>query len=156
PWLSAMGRRAAALTASILAATVMSAAVALTMPRVRRLTGTIERVIHAQGPCRGGVAVTREEMEEVEAKARRFPIARSTFTVFAGDRHVGKPVMRFRTDRAGRFEVRLPEGVFCVMAGERQEAAPDDSPVAVPTSAYVDAECLHERALACDAQLYVR
>ena len=138
-----------------LAASVVSVAAAA--PRGRRVTGTAERAIHAQGPCRGGVAVTREEMQEWEAKTQRFPLAKTTFTVFAGDRHVGKPVTRFKTDRAGRFEVRLPEGVFCVMAGEQREAAPENSTAPrPPTSAHVDADCLRDRALACDAQLYVR
>ena len=87
--------------ASVLAASVVSVAVAA--PRVRRVTGTVERVIHAQGPCGGGVAITREQMQEWQAKAQRFPLAKATFTLFAGDKHVGKPVMRFKTDRAGRL-----------------------------------------------------
>jgi hypothetical protein len=141
--------------ASMLAASVLSVAAA-DAPPVRRVTGTVERVIHAQGPCRGGVAVTREEMEEVEAKAQRFAIARATFTVFAGRRHVGKPVTRFKTDRAGRFDVSLAEGVFCVMAGELNERAAPKSPLVASPNPHVDAECLRERELACDAQLYVR
>ena len=52
--------------ASTLVATVAS--VAMAAPRVRRVTGTVERVIHAQGPCRGGVAITGEEMQEWQAK----------------------------------------------------------------------------------------
>ena len=123
---------------------------------VRRVTGTVERVIHAQGPCHGGIAVTDEEMQEWEAKTQRIPLARSTFTVFAGNRHVGKPVTRFKTDRAGGFEVRLPEGVYCVMAGELGAVAPDNAPLPVPTQPHVDADCLRDRALACDAQLHVR
>jgi hypothetical protein len=100
----------------------------LAAPRpVRRVTGTVERAIHAQGPCQGGVRVTDEEMQEWAAKTQRSPIAKSTFTVFAGTRRVGKVVTRFKTDRAGRFEVRLPEGEFCVMAGEIKEAAPENS-----------------------------
>jgi hypothetical protein len=134
--------------------------VAMAAPRVRRVTGTAERAIHAQGPCRGGVAVTNEEMQEWAAKTQRFPLAKTAFTVFAGQKRVGKPVIRFKTDRAGRFEVRLPEGVFCVMAGDLGEVAPEVSrepqkPLAA-TSAGVDAQCLRDRALACDAQLYVR
>jgi hypothetical protein len=132
------------------------AAVAVAEPAVGRVKGTIERVIHAQGPCRGGVAVTREEMEEVEAKTQRLRLANATFTVFAGRRHAGKPVTRFRTDRAGRFEVALPEGAYCVMAGDLKEAAPKNAPMAAPTGPHVDAECLRERAVACDAQLQVR
>jgi hypothetical protein len=152
-----MMRLAAALA---LAAAVASVAVATAAPRARRVTGTVERAIHAQGPCRGGVRVTNEEMEAWAAKTQRFPLAKSTFTVFAGQGHVGKPVTRFKTDGAGRFEVRLPEGVFCVMAGElaeKAEAAVDIGKVpAAPTSQHVDADCLRERAFACDAQLYVR
>jgi len=145
-------RIALALT---LAASVVSVAAAA--PRVRRLTGTAERAIHAQGPCSGGVAVSHEQMQELAAKTQRFPLAKTTFTVFAGGRRVGKPVTRFKTDRAGRFEVRLPEGVFCVMAGEQGEAAPETSNAPAPaTSANVDLECLRGRAAACDAQLYVR
>jgi len=134
-----------------------AASLAAAAPRVRRVTGTVERAIHAQGPCRGGVAVTHDEMREWAAKTQRFPLATTTFTVFAGDRHVGKPVTRFKTDRAGRFEVRLPEGMFCVMAGDRGQAVPENSnaPVAV-TSANVDPECLRDRAVACDAHLHVR
>jgi hypothetical protein len=138
-----------------LAASVVSVAAAA--PRVRRVTGTVERAIHAQGPCYGGVAVSQDQMQEWEAKTQRFPLAKTTFTVFAGDSHVGKPVTRFKTDRVGRFEVRLPEGVFCVMAGERGEASRESSNGPLPvTSANVDLECLRERAVACDAQLYVR
>jgi hypothetical protein len=148
-------RIALALT---LAATVVS--VAMAAPRLRRVTGTAERAIHAQGPCSGGVAVTNEQMQEWAAKTQRFPLAKTTFTVFAGAQHVGKPVARFKTDRAGRFEVRLPEGVFCVMAGEQAEVAPEVSnePPKPPatTSAGVDQQCLRDRALACDAQLHVR
>jgi hypothetical protein len=124
--------------------------VAMAAPRVRRVTGTAERAIHAQGPCRGGVAVTNEEMQEWAAKTQRFPLAKTAFTVFAGQKRVGKPVIRFKTDRAGRFEVRLPEGVFCVMAGEQPAKA------LAPTGAGVDPQCLRDRALVCDAQLYVR
>jgi hypothetical protein len=144
------------VVASILAATVGSAALAA--PRVlRRVTGTVERVIHAQGPCHGGVAVTDEEMREWEAKTQRSPIAKTTFTVFAGNRFVGKPVTRFKTDGAGRFDASLPEGVFCVMAGERKEGAADNLARPVrKVAAHVDAECLRDRELACDAQLYVR
>jgi hypothetical protein len=139
-----------------LAAGVASVAAAAA-PRVRRVTGTAERAIHGQGPCRGGVAVTNEEMQEWAARTQRAPLAKTTFTVFAGNRHVGKPLTRFKTDRAGRFEVRLPEGVFCVMAGEQGEAAPDDLNAPLPaTSANVDSACLRDRALACDAELYVR
>ena len=142
------------ILASILAATVASTAPA---PRpVRRVTGTAERTIHAQGPCRGGVAVTREELDEVAAKTQHIPLTRATFTIFAGSRHVGKPLMRFKTDRTGRFEVNLPEGVFCVMAGELGAVAPDNAPPAAPPRANIDAECLRERARACDAQLHVR
>ena len=141
--------------ASTLVAAVAS--VAMAAPRVRRVAGTVERVIHAQGPCRGGVAITGEEMQEWQAKTQRSPIARTTFTVFAGDRHVGKPLARFKTDRAGRFDVRLPEGEFCVMAGERDEVAPEISAEPPrPTDAHVDADCLRDLALACDARLYVR
>ena len=64
---------------------------------------------------------------------------------------------RFKTDRAGRFEVRLPEGVFCVMAGERDEVAPETAEAPLrPTAAHVDPGCLRDRELACDAQLHVR
>jgi hypothetical protein len=138
---------------------LVAAAVSATTPapRARRVTGTAERAIHAQGPCRGGVRVTDEEMQEWAAKTQRTPLAKTTFTVFSGQRRAGKPVARFKTDRAARFEVRLPEGVFCVMAGEVGEVAPETAkaPLTVP-SANVDAECLRERAFACDAQLYVR
>jgi hypothetical protein len=138
-------------------ALTLAASVVSLAATARRVTGTAERAIHAQGPCRGGVAVTNEEMQEWEARTQRFPLARTTFTVFAGQRQVGKPVTRFKTDRAGRFEVRLPEGVFCVMAGEQREVAPENSDAPLPaTSANVDSECLRDRAAACDAQLYVR
>lgn len=144
------------VVASILAAAAASAALAA--PRVvRRVTGTVERVIHAQGPCRGGVAVTNEEMREWEAKSQRSPIAKTTFTVFAGNQFVGKPVTRFKTDGAGRFDVSLPEGVYCVMAGERKAGADDKLAEPLrPVAANVDAQCLRDRELACDAQLYVR
>ena len=145
-------RIALALT---LAATVASVAVAA--PRLRRVTGSAERVFHAQGPCGGGAAITREAMEEWQAKSQRVPLLKTTFTVFAGDKHVGRPVTRFKTDRAGRFDVRLPEGAFCVMAGEYDEAAPDSSaPPPRAMDAHVDAGCLRDQALACDAQLEVR
>lgn len=115
----------------------------------------VERAIHAQGPCRGGAAVTRVEMDQVAAKTQRFPLAKATFTVLAGRRRDGKRVTQFKTDRAGRFDVMLPEGVFCVVAGELDEAAPKSAPAAVPRDPHVDANCLRERALACDAQLTV-
>src|SRR5262245_11211000 len=95
------------LLASIVPVSVVSAAMAA--PHVRRVTGTVERVIHAQGPCGGGVAITHEQMREWEAKAQRLPLARTAFTVFTGDRYMGKPVMRFKTDRSARFAVLLPE-----------------------------------------------
>ena len=63
---------------------------------------------------------------------------------------------RFKTDRAGKFDVLLPEGAYCVMAGELGRAPPERSPVAVPKNPHVDAECLRERAVACDAHLHVR
>jgi hypothetical protein len=148
-------RRAAGLIALIVAVSVAPAALAAL--RMRRVTGTAERVIHAQGPCRGGVAITREEMAAWQAKTERHPISKTTFTVFAGDKRVGKPVTRFKTDRAGRFDVRLPAGMFCVMAGEYQEIARENPPEpAQPTGPYVDADCLRDRALACDAVLHVR
>ncbi len=141
--------------ASVVAGSVASAAPAAAP--VRRVTGTAERLIHAQGPCGGGAAITREQMEEWHAKTQRISLAKATFTVFAGHKHVGKPVTRFKTDRAGRFEVQLPEGVYCVMAGELGAVAPEREPEAVrPTHAHVDAACLRDLALACDAQLYVR
>ena len=143
------------MLASILAAGVASAAPAATRV-ARRVTGTVERVIHAQGPCGGGVRVTDEQMREHEAKTQRFPVTKSTFTVFAGSQHVGKPVTRFKTDRAGRFEVRLPDGDFCVMAGALEAVAPENSPAPVPTQPYMDGACLRERTFACDAQLHVR
>ena len=138
-----------------LAATVASVAIAA--PRLRRVTGTAERLIHAQGPCGGGAAITREAMAEWQAKSQHIPLLKATFTVFAGDKHVGKPVTRFKTDRAGRFDVRLPEGAFCIMAGERDDVAPDSAAAPLqPMAAHVDAECLRDLALACDAQLQVR
>ncbi len=146
-------------TVSILTLALAAISAATAGSPARRVTGTVERVIHAQGPCRGGVAVTREEMEEVEAKAQHIPLAKTTFTVFAGHRHVGKPVTRFKTDRAARFDVSLPEGAYCVMAGDLKEAAPDESnqPRAAPKAqAHVDAECLRDLAVRCDAQLHVR
>jgi hypothetical protein len=94
-------------------------------------------------------------MAEWAAKTQRVPLGKATFTVFAGDKHAGKPVARFKTDRAGRFDARLPEGMFCVMAGEPTEVAPAPAEP-VPTSAHVDADCLRGRALACDAVLHVR
>lgn len=131
-------------------------AVAAAAPRaVRRVAGTVERAIHAQA-CHGGIRVTDEEMREWEAKTQRFPLAKSAFTVFAGNQRVGKPVARFKTDRAGRFEVHLPDGDFCVMAGELGAVAPESAPLPAPTGPHVDAECLRDRALACDAQLFVR
>jgi hypothetical protein len=64
---------------------------------------------------------------------------------------------RFTTDRVGRFDVHLPEGVFCVMAGERDEVAPETSTEPLrPTVATVDTDCLRDLALACDARLSVR
>jgi hypothetical protein len=157
-----MMRLAAALAPAAAVASLATAVASLVSaaPRVLRVTGTVERAIHAQGPCRGGVRVTNEEMEAWEAKTQRSPLAKSTFTVFAGQRRVGKPVTRFKTDGAGRFEVRLPEGVFCVMAGALGESAEHAKAAvtapAAPKSQYVDAECLRERAFTCDAQLYVR
>jgi hypothetical protein len=155
--------RIAAARALALAATAASVSVAVeaagprATPVAQRVTGTVERVIHAQGPCRGGAAITREEMAEWHAKEQRFPLARETFTLFAGDKHAGKPVTRFKTDRVGRFDVSLPPGRFCVMAGEHQAVAPAKQPQAAqPTSAHVDADCLRDLALACDAVLYVR
>ena len=68
--------------ALLLAATVAS--VAMAAPRVRRVLGTVERVIHAQGPCRGGVAITHAEMQQWAAETQRSPLAKTTFTVFAG------------------------------------------------------------------------
>ena len=147
-------------TASALILAMAVASVAMAAPVVRRVTGTVERAMHAQGPCGGGAAISNERMQEWAAKTRRFPLAKTTFTVFAGDKRAGKPVMRFKTDRAGRFEVRLPEGVFCVMAGEPAEVAPEVSkePQTPPaaTSGNVDQQCLRDRALACDVRLYVR
>lgn len=141
--------------ALIVAATVASVAVAA--PRVRRVTGTAERVIHAQGPCGGGVAITREAMAEWQAKSQRIPLLKATFTVFAGDKHVGKPVARFKTDRSGRFDVRLPEGAFCIMAGDYEAVVPDSSAAPPgPMDAHIDPGCLSDQALACDAQLQVR
>jgi len=138
-----------------LAATAASLAVAA--PRLRRVTGTAERVVHAPGPCGGGAAITREAMAEWQAKSERVPLLKTTFTVFAGDKHVGKPVTRFKTDRAGRFDVRLPEGAFCIMAGEYEAGTPDISAAPRrPMEAHVDADCLRDQALACDAQLQVR
>ena len=66
-------RIALALT---LAATVASVAVAA--PRMRRVTGTVERVVHAQGPCGGGAAITREAMAEWQAKSERVPLLKAT------------------------------------------------------------------------------
>jgi hypothetical protein len=141
--------------ASILVATAAAATPAA--PRVpQRVTGTVERVIHAQGPCRGGVRVTDEEMREWEAKTQHLPIAKTTFTVFAGHQFVGKPVTRFKTDGAARFEVSLPAGTYCVMAGDRKEGVANKVAVPVAAGPHIDAECLRERELACDAQLYVR
>ena len=42
------------------------------------------------------------------------------------------------------------------MAGELKDFAPDSSPAPVPTAPYVDADCLRDQAVACDAQLHVR
>ena len=64
-----------------------------------------------------------------------------------------KPLARFKTDRAGRFDVRLPEGELCVMAGERDEVAPENSTApSRPTGAHVT-RLLRDLALACDARL---
>jgi hypothetical protein len=154
---SPVSRRMTALVASIFGSILVAGAVsvAAAAPRVRRLTGTVERAIHAQGPCRGGVAVTNKEMEEWDAKTERSPIAKTTFTIFAGNRRVGKPVTRFKTDGAGRFAVNLPEGVFCVMAGALEEAATEKAPAPAAPGRYIDADCLRDRALVCDAELYV-
>jgi hypothetical protein len=66
--------------------------------------------------------------------------------------------MRFKTDRAGRFDVVLPEGRFCVMAGERRAVARANpaEPVRAAPSPHVDADCLRDLELACDAVLHVR
>ena len=154
-----MGSRRIAFTriaiASILATSGAWAGAAA--PRIpRRVTGTVERVIHAQGPCHGGVRVTDDEMQEWEAKTQHLPIAKSTLTVFAGHQFVGKPVTRFKTDGAARFEVSLPEGTYCVMAGERKEGVANKMAAPVAAGPHIDAECLRDRELACDAQLYVR
>jgi hypothetical protein len=150
-----LGRRGAALVTLAIAATAVSMAVA--GPRARRVTGTAEHVVHAQGPCRGGAAITREEMAELRARDERTLLGQATFTVFAGDRHVGKPVLRFKTDRSGRFDVRLPEGDFCVMAGEHGAVTPETAaPLPRPADPHVDADCLRGLAEACDAQLHVR
>jgi hypothetical protein len=139
------------------AVVVVMGAGAAAAARVQRVTGTVERVVHAQGPCRGGAAITREELAEVRARTERSLLGKTTFTVFAGDRHAGRPVTRFKTDRSGRFEVRLPEGRFCVMAGEHTEAPPENPAApARPTDPHVDPGCLRDRALACDATLHVR
>lgn len=123
----------------------------------QHVTGSVERVIHAQGPCRGGVAVTREELDEVAAKTQRIALRNATFTVFAGSKHVGKPVTRFKTDRSARFEVDLPAGTFCVMAGELKDAPTEKSlQPRAPAGPHIDAACMAERAVACDATLYVR
>jgi hypothetical protein len=95
-------------------------------------------------------------MQEWAAKTQRSPLGNATFTVFAGNRRVGKPVTRFKTDRAARFEVRLPDGEFCVIAGDLAAVPPDNSPPSAPQQPYVDSDCLRDRALACDAQLFVR
>jgi hypothetical protein len=150
-----VSRCAVALIGVALAATMVSVGAAA--PRVQRVTGIVERVVHAQGPCRGGAAITHEEIAESEAKSQRFPLGKGTFTVFAGDKYVGRPVTRFKTDRSGRFEARLPEGVYCVMAGERKEVAPKNSVGPLqPVDAHLDPGCLRDRALACDATLHVR
>jgi hypothetical protein len=149
--------RAAVLIAVTLGATVVSGADAAAPPPPQHVTGSVERVVHAQGPCRGGVAVTREELDEVAAKTQRFPLRNATFTVFAGDKHVGKPLTRFTTDRAARFATDLPAGVFCVMAGDRKEAPAEKTlGTPVPNNPHVDPVCLRERAVACDATLRVR
>jgi hypothetical protein len=155
-----MGSRHYSAVSRIVAASILAAAAAsaaLAAPRaVRRVTGTVERVIHAQGPCHGGIRVTDEEMQEWEARSQHLPIAKTTFTVFAGNQFVGKPVTRFKTDGASRFEVSLPEGVYCVMAGERKQGADDKQAAPVAAAPHIDAQCLRDRELACDAQLYVR
>ena len=144
------------LIAVTLSAAVASGAAA-PPPPPQHVTGSVERVVHAQGPCRGGVAVTREELDEVAAKTQHIPLRNATFTIFAGDKHVGKPLTRFTTDRAARFAVDLPAGAFCVMAGDRKEAPTEKARATpVPASPNIDANCLRERAVACDATLHVR
>jgi len=145
------------LIAVTLSATIVSGADAAAPAPPQHVTGSVERVVHAQGPCRGGVAVTREELDEVAAKTQHIPLRNATFTIFAGDKHVGKPLTRFTTDRAARFAVDLPAGAFCVMAGDRKEAPTEKARATpVPASANIDANCLRERAVACDATLHVR
>jgi hypothetical protein len=132
--------------------------------RLLRVTGSAERVIHAPGPCGGGARITDEQMQEWAAKTQRSSLVKAAFTVFAGERHDGKRVARFKTDGAGRFEVRLPEGTFCVMAGELPDVAPEPpdvtpepaTPPRARPSGNVDLQCLHDLALACDARLDVR
>jgi transposase InsO family protein len=94
-------------------------------------------------------------MEAAARAVQRSRLRNATFTIFAGSKHAGKPVARFRSDRAGRFDISLPEGTYCVMGGEHGPAPARGSPVTT-AAPNVDAECMRERALACDALLRVR
>jgi len=113
-------------------------------------------------PCRGGAAVSPEEITIESA-----PLGGQPLTVFVGQRPGGAVAARLKTDGQGRFQTRLEPGTYCVVLGDAQPApdagapapdagapAPEPAPNAMSADRNYDAHCLEalaHPAPRCDA-----
>jgi hypothetical protein len=118
----------------------------------RRVEG---QVMMEHSICRGGVAVTREDMERLPPPV---PIAGREFLVVSGDRiSARRPAARFVSRADGTFVARLPPGQWCFFdAARRPESAKPLQPVAPRKGRSVDQGCLEQERLRCDLVLVVR
>ena len=112
------------------------------------------KVVLEHSICRGGAAITREDMERLPPPQ---PIAGRAFLVVAGDRiRAKKAVARFTTRADGTFVTHLPPGTWCFFEAGRRPEVGTAPAAAAPTSAGIDADCLAEQKRRCDLVLAVK
>jgi hypothetical protein len=77
---------------------------------------------HVTRPCFSGVAMTEDMVQSDVA-----PLGNQLLTFTPGTVPGGAVFTRVKTNRVGRFQVRLPEGPWCVYFGEPPPPPPPDT-----------------------------
>jgi hypothetical protein len=127
--------------------------------QLKRVAG---KVTMSQSICRGGVAITQQDVDALPPPA---PIPGKEFLVVAGSEISGrKPAARFVTRNDGTFVTRLPPGQWCFFeAGRKPEPEPPGQPAEPPRAhplkaagPNIDKGCLESERRRCDLVLAVK
>jgi hypothetical protein len=133
----------------LLAMVLGSGAAVAGAPERKRVSG---RATMASSICRGGVAVTQEDLDRLPPPR---PLPGKEFLVVGGDRiKGGRPAARFVTRADGSFSTALPPGKWCFFEAARRLGEPERA--AAPKAARVDADCLEAERHRCDLVLVVK